>query len=174
MTNGSIMSRSGCVERIEILPDGTIPQVEMTSLGFEVSLDPFIITPADTACVLKGGCLITERSIFDRYITGITDGCVMGWKYFDFGNDPGPFSMKLKLRGCGCKGRIDVFLDSDEGESVGSGVFGAGDGITDIKLPAIKGRHAVYLKARAGYEGWSADMFKGRQLFELTELVFVR
>ena len=28
MTNGTIMSRRGCVERIEILPDGTIPQVE--------------------------------------------------------------------------------------------------------------------------------------------------
>ncbi|MGN1120012.1 MAG: family 43 glycosylhydrolase, partial [Oscillospiraceae bacterium] len=33
MTNGTIMSRRGCVERIEILPDGTIPQVEMASLG---------------------------------------------------------------------------------------------------------------------------------------------
>ena len=35
MTNGTIMSRRGCVERIEILPDGTIPQVEMPYLGYE-------------------------------------------------------------------------------------------------------------------------------------------
>lgn len=27
MTNGTIMSRRGCVERIEIFPDGFIPQV---------------------------------------------------------------------------------------------------------------------------------------------------
>ena len=53
MTNGSIMSRRGCVERIEILEDGTIPTVEMTSLGFEESLNPYEATAADTACVLK-------------------------------------------------------------------------------------------------------------------------
>lgn len=41
MTNSSIMSRRGCVERIEILEDGTIPPVEMTSLGFEESLNPY-------------------------------------------------------------------------------------------------------------------------------------
>ena len=35
MTNNTIMSRRGCVEKIEILPDGTIPTVETTSLGFE-------------------------------------------------------------------------------------------------------------------------------------------
>ena len=31
MTNGSVMSRRASVEKIEILPDGTIPPVEMTS-----------------------------------------------------------------------------------------------------------------------------------------------
>ncbi len=36
MTNGTIMSRRACVEKIELLPDGTIPQVEMTSIGFEI------------------------------------------------------------------------------------------------------------------------------------------
>ena len=47
MTNGTIMSRRGCAEKITILPDGTIPTVEMTSLGFEDSLDPYRITPAE-------------------------------------------------------------------------------------------------------------------------------
>jgi len=55
MTNNSIMSRRGCVEKIEILPDGTIPTVEMTSLGFEDSLLPYRITPAEIACVIKNG-----------------------------------------------------------------------------------------------------------------------
>ena len=53
MTNGTVMSRRACVEKIEILPDGTIPPVEMTSLGFEDSLDPYRITEAEIACVLK-------------------------------------------------------------------------------------------------------------------------
>lgn len=174
MTNGTIMSRRGCVERIEILPDGTIPQVEMTSLGFEESLDPFIPTKADSACVLKGGCFITELDIFDRVITNIENGAVMGWKYYDFGQDDDPLSIKLRLRGAGCKGVIRIFVDSDEGEPVGEAAFSEGGGIISAKLPAIKGRHAVYLKAVSCYEGWAADMFKGRKLFELEEFVFVR
>lgn len=106
MTNGTIMSRRGCVERIEILPDGTIPQVEMTSLGFEESLNPYDFTQADTACVLKGGCYITETSVFERPIVNVTDGCVMGWKYFDFGEDFASKTMqiRLKLRGTGSRG----------------------------------------------------------------------
>ena len=66
MTNGTIMSRRGCVEKIEILPDGTIPPVEMTSLGFEDSLNPYELTPADTACVLKGSeqLMISEIDAF--------------------------------------------------------------------------------------------------------------
>lgn len=174
MTNGTIMSRRGCVERIRILPDGTIPQVEMTSLGFEESLDPFIPTKADTACVLKGGCFITELNIFDRIVTGITDGAVMGWKYYDFGGDSDPWSLKIKIRGTGCRGTISVYLDSDEGEPAGEASFTENGGIISVKLPEIKGRHAVYLKAKSGYEGWAAEMFKGRMLFDLEEFVFVR
>ena len=174
MTNGTIMSRRGCVERIRILHDGTIPQVEMTSLGFEESLDPFIPTKADTACVLKGGCFITELNIFDRIVTGITDGAVMGWKYYDFGSDSDPWSLKIKIRGTGCRGTISVYLDSDEGEPAGEASFTENGGIISVKLPEIKGRHAVYLKAKSGYEGWAAEMFKGRMLFDLEEFVFVR
>ena len=103
MSNGSIMSRRACVEKIEILPDGTIPQVEMTSLGFEDYLNPYKITMADTACVLLNGGMITEIDEFERIITKITDGTVMGWKYFEFGQDTGSEAVvKLKVRGCGC------------------------------------------------------------------------
>ena len=174
MTNGTIMSRRGCVEKIEILPDGTIPQVEMTSLGFEESLNPFAVTKADTACVLKGGCFITELNIFDRVITDIRKGAVMGWKYFDFGSDSDPFSIKLKIRGTGCRGVIQVLLDSDEGEPIGEAEFTENGGVISAKLPAITGRHAVYLRAESVYQDWGADMFKDRRLFELEEFVFAR
>lgn len=87
MTNGTIMSRRGCVERIEFESDGTIKPVEMTSLGFEESLSPYRITPADAACVIKGGtAMVTEKNVFERVVTGITDGTVLGYKYFDFGD----------------------------------------------------------------------------------------
>lgn len=175
MTNGSIMSRRGCVEKIEILPDGTIPQVEMTSLGFEDYLNPFEITAADTACVLNGGCFITEKSVFERVITGITDGSIMGWKYYEFGENSGSDTLiKINIRGCGCKGKITAFIDGPDGDKIGSVDFGMNDAILTMPVKKLSGRHSLYLKAEAGYEGWAADMFKGRQLFELISFVFIR
>ena len=81
------MSRRGCVEKIEILADGTIPTVEMTSLGFEDALSPYKVTPADIACVLKGEAFITEHNPFERVITNIKEGTVIGYKYYEFGDD---------------------------------------------------------------------------------------
>ena len=45
--------------------------------------------------MLKGGALIAERTPFERVITNIQDGCVMGYKYFDFGADYGSKTMQL-------------------------------------------------------------------------------
>lgn len=175
MTNGSIMSRRACVEKIEILPDGTIPQVEMTSLGFEDYLNPFKVTFADTACVLIGDCFITEKSVFERVVTGVTDGAVMGWKYYDFSESSGSETLlKININGCGCKGKIRAFLDAPDGEEIGFVDFGMNDAVLTMPVKEICGRHALYLKAEAGYEGWAADMFKGRQLFELKSFVFIR
>lgn len=176
MTNGTIMSRRGCVERIEILPDGTIPQVEMTSLGFEESLNPYDFTQADTACVLKGGCYITETSVFERPIVNVTDGCVMGWKYFDFGEDFASKTMqiRLKLRGTGSRGRVHVRLDSEDGEELGTVDFAEDSGTAGARIKAATGRHAVFLVAESGYEGWFAGEMKGRQLFVLDGFVIMK
>lgn len=176
MTNGTIMSRRGCVERIEILPDGTIPQVEMTSLGFEESLNPYDFTPADTACVLKGGCYIMETSVFERPIVNVTDGCVMGWKYFDFGEDFASKTMqiRLKLRGTGSRGRVHVRLDSEDGEELGTVDFAEDSGTAGARIKAATGRHAVFLVAESGYEGWFAGEMKGRQLFMLDGFVIMK
>ena len=176
MTNGTIMSRRGCVERIEILPDGTIPQVEMTSLGFEESLNPYDFTQADTACVLKGGCYITETSVFERPIVNVTDGCVMGWKYFDFGEDFASKTMqiRLKLRGTGSRGRVHVRLDSEDGEELGTVDFAEDSGTAGARIKAATGRHAVFLVAESGYEGWFAGERKGRQLFMLDGFVIMK
>ena len=176
MTNGTIMSRRGCVERIEILPDGTIPQVEMTSLGFEESLNPYDFTQADTACVLKGGCYITETSVFERPIVNVTDGCVMGWKYFDFGEDFASKTMqiRLKLRGTGSRGRVHVRLDSEDGEEHGTVDFAEDSGTAGARIKAATGRHAVFLVAESGYEGWFAGEMKGRQLFMLDGFVIMK
>ncbi len=176
MTNGTIMSRRGCVERIEILPDGTIPQVEMTSLGFESYLNPYKPTAAETACVLKGGCFITELNIFERVVTNLTDGAVMGWKYYDFGEDDSSKTMqiRLKVRGMGSKGRLHILIDSEDGAEIGVVDFGENDGVIGGRVKAVTGRHALYIRVETGYTGWFADEMKGRQLLQLSELVFIK
>lgn len=175
MTNGSIMSRRGCVEKIEILPDGTIPQVEMTSLGFEDYLNPYKVTMSDTACVLKNGGLITEKDEMERVITNIVDGTIMGWKYFDFGEGSGSDTvLKLKVKGCGCKGKIRAFIDYPNGKEIGSVDFGMADAVLVMPVIDINGKHSLYLKAEDGYNGWAASMFTGRHLFELVSFVFIR
>lgn len=175
MTNGTIMSRRGCVERIEILPDGTIPQVEMTSLGFAESLNPFEITPGEIACALMGGATIAERDLFTRTIVNIKEDAIIGWKYFDFG---GPCNsatkLALKLRGCGCIGKFHVLLDSADGEEIGCIEFGVGDGVYKGEIKAPTGRHAIYLKAEGIYKDWIKDMMGARALCELESIVFLR
>ena len=177
MTNHSITSRRACVERITILPDGTIPPVEMTSLGFEDALNPYQVTPAEIACVLRGGCFITEKDIFTRVITEITDGCVMGYKYFDFGDDftGDGLTLALKIRGMGMNSVLRVRLDDPEnGPEIGVCAIGTGDGVYRMKTAPVTGRHALYLTAEQTTEGWMRRFFDGRRLFELESFVFMK
>ena len=118
MTNNSVFSRRACVEKVQILPDGSIPTVEMTSLGFEESLSPYKPVKAEIACVLIGGCFVTEKDLFRRVVTQITDGCIIGYKYFDFGEDYSTKTMELavKISGMGCKGKLHVLIDGTETE----------------------------------------------------------
>lgn len=185
MTNNTIMSRRACVEKITIMPDGTIPTVEMTSLGFEDALLPYRETPADIACVLKGGAFVTEKSVFERVITGITEGCVIGYKYFDFGQDYSSKTMEFAamVAGCGCESTLHIHIDSEEGEEIGSCVIGSGSGVVHTIVKNVTGRHAVFFRVSTGYHGnldggessdWTAGFFAGRMLFELKSFVFMK
>ena len=177
MTNHSIMSRRACVEKISFLPDGTIPPVEMTSLGFEESLNPYQITPAEIACVLRGGCFVTEKDLMTRVITEITDGCVMGYKYFDFGQDHtgDGLTLALQVKGMGVRCRVRVRLDDPEnGPVTGVCEIGTGDGIYRVKTAPVAGRHALYLIAENKVDSWTGQFFTGRKLFELQSFVFLK
>lgn len=176
MTNNTITSRRACVEKIEILPDGTIPQVEMTSLGFENALNPYKITSADIACVLKGGCFITEHTVFERVITNITNKCVIGYKYYDFGEDFSSKTMELsfKVKGTGCSSTIKVFIDGEEGTQIGTCKIGSGSGVYNCIVDNVTGRHAVYFVVEHNYGGWYVEVFENRNLFELESFVFIK
>jgi len=177
MTNGTIMSRRGCVEKITLLPDGSFPQVEMTSLGFEDSLSPYQTTPADLACVLKGGCMITEKNVFTRVITHITQDTIIGYRYFDFGDDFGSKTMEFhaNIVGQGCNSLIKLVIDEPEhGEEIGRLEIGADTGVYRCVVNKVTGRHALYIKIEDKFGGWFKDMAKGRHLFELISFVFTK
>ncbi|MGN0647583.1 MAG: family 43 glycosylhydrolase [Oscillospiraceae bacterium] len=176
MTNGTITSRRACVERVEILPDGTIPEVEMTSLGFETALNPYRITPADIACVLKNGCFVTEKDVFTRCITAIRKGAVIGYKYFDFGDDftGDLMTFAVQVSGSGCKAEIHIRIDGEDGEEIGVCETDTHDGTYQTKVKPVTGRHSVYLVMEHGYHGWASNAFDARQLFDLQAFVFMK
>lgn len=177
MTNGTITSRRGCVEKIEILPDGTIPTVEMTSLGFENSLSPYQQTPADIACVLKGGAMITEKNVFERVITNIKDGCVIGYKYFDFGSDYSSKTMQFAVHilGCGCNCVMHILLDNENGKEIGTCNIGSDDAVIISRIAKVTGRHALFFKISTDYPSdWTGELLRERCLFELKSFVFLK
>lgn len=146
MTNGTCFSRQACVERIEIRPDGTIPPVEMTSLGFSDSLNPYEPTPAHRACVLRSGGRVKHLNALHTVLDELRDGTVAGYKYFDFGADFTATHMELllELRGLGESGRITVHLDDAANAPIGEGCFTGDDQLLRVKLPCVTGRHALY------------------------------
>lgn len=161
MTNKSVFSRRACVERIEIEADGSIKQVEQTSLGFEKSLDPYKFTPADIACVFRGGSYVTELNKRTHPVMGNKNDCVVGYKYFDFGDTilPGQKSiLTLQLRDAETAGKIEVWLGDpkDKGEKIGDvsvGKQSLGEGAwREVTIPVrnISGRHAVFVKFAGG------------------------
>lgn len=130
-TNRTQFSRQACAEKIEILPDGSIPQVEMTSCGLnEGALAGAGEYSAGIACNLSGRngtSLSVLPQMEDRYpyltqegedgdpraflyIKNITDGSRAGYKYFSF---TGRTQISMTVRGK-AKGRFLIL--SDEGE----------------------------------------------------------
>lgn len=125
-TNGTNFSRQGCIEPIEILSDGTIPQVEMTSCGVnDGALEGAGEYPAYLACNLfcKEEAMYTgapgewmdcrfpkitqdgrdgEEEI--GYIANLRDHATAGFKYFDC---RGITRIKIKVRGY-CRGHFEV------------------------------------------------------------------
>lgn len=98
LTHKSDYSRQACAQKIQILPDGTIPQVEMTSCGFDQTyLTAEGEYPAVIACNITNGHMPHgSNRIFeehfpnvthdgeDRYIGEIADGTLVGYKYFTY------------------------------------------------------------------------------------------
>ncbi|MRH43564.1 family 43 glycosylhydrolase [Aquibacillus halophilus] len=133
-TNGSNFSRQGCIEPIEFLGDGSIPQVEMTSCGSNGGpLAGRGEYPAYLACNLfcRDEAMYTGDLWMDSqfpkitqdgkdgdeeigFIANMTDSATAGFKYFDC---KGITKVKIKVRGY-CNGAFEV-KTSWNGETLG-------------------------------------------------------
>lgn len=122
-THSSAFSRQACAEPIEIMSDGSIPQVEMTSCGLNGNpLKAEGEYPSIICCNLTNGNMphITNRKIEadipyithdkdERFITNIKDGTRIGYKYFDFNGN-----YKLTVSWRGDSGVFEIYNDTDK------------------------------------------------------------
>ncbi len=168
-TNGTGYCRQGCIEKIRILEDGSIPQVEMTSCG-SVPLPGEGEYPGYIACSIfrkeneiqnAGGAWMDGR--FPKitqdgrdgdeetgYVCNLNDGWTAGFKYFDC---RGVKALSVRTRGNGV-GDITLRLTWD-GEVIARIPVRATNVWTDSGKIAVEipdGVQAIYL----GFEGFRA------------------
>ena len=112
----------------------------------------------------------------DRFIGEIEHGTLIGYKYFDFGIDNGNGRMFFcaDIKGMGADCTVHIRIDGEDGEEIGSFKVGHADGVYKTEVKAVSGRHSLFLTVEAPYEGWTADFFKDRPLFELKKFVFTK
>lgn len=109
-------------------------------------------------------------------VTGIKDGAVIGYKYYDFGLDNGNGRMYFSadITGLGTDCNVHIRIDSEDGEEIGSFKVGHGNGVYKTEVKPVSDRHAVFLTVDTDYTGWTAAYFKERPLFELKRFVFTK
>jgi len=178
-TNGDSYSRQGCLEPIEILPDGTIPQVEMTSCGPNgAPLRGEGYYPGYLACNIY--CQYEGRESVDMivpskhldgrfpyitqdepdgvecigYVSNLDEGAGIGFKYFDC---CGTVLASIETRGW-CSGEFVVKTGYDA-EPIGTIPVNKSNEwkvyTADIAIP--DGVQALYFEFR----GTGAVSFKG-------------
>ncbi|MCL1842956.1 MAG: family 43 glycosylhydrolase [Defluviitaleaceae bacterium] len=159
MTNATWFSRQACIERVEIKPDGSIEQVEMTSQGANATpLEGRGKYPAIIACNLwsdaeaEKPARITQDGLNDGdeslcFISEITDGTTIGIKYFHF---IGTKKITLTTRAYG-RGNFEI-RTAPGGEIYGIVPIVSANVPTEfsaeINIP--DGIHALYLTYKGG------------------------
>ncbi|MCF8364415.1 MAG: family 43 glycosylhydrolase [Bacteroidales bacterium] len=95
-THGCNKLRKACVEPITILPDGSIPEVEMTSQGAGPPLKATVQIEAEWACILNGNLRIEQFEPDNEQLTKIFSGDKAAWKYIDFGDGVDSITIRIK------------------------------------------------------------------------------
>lgn len=160
-TNGTWYSRQGCAEKLEILADGSIPQVEITSCGLNGGpLAGKGEYPAYLACNLfynKPSAYIGDahapKVMQDGrdgdeelgYVANITDSATAGFKYFDC---KGIKEIKIWVRGYG-SGTFEIKTSWD-GEVLGTATVENANVWEEYSIPVNipDGKQAIYITYR--------------------------
>ncbi|HZJ82224.1 MAG TPA: family 43 glycosylhydrolase [Clostridia bacterium] len=184
-TNGTNYSRQVCAERIDVLEDGTIPQVELTSCGLNDG--PLVGNgeyPTYIACNLfcrdenkytggMGGNGFWMDSQYPRlmqdgrdgdeeigYIFNMTDSATAGFKYFQ--NNETRIT-KIKVLGY-ASGIFEVKTEWD-GKVLGTIPVGHNShwNELDCDIPLPNGVHALYITYKgSGFVGLASFTLKGQ------------
>jgi hypothetical protein len=80
-SRGVQQHRRLCIEKIEILPDGTIPEVRMTSQGAGDPFAPGEAIMGYQACEVHGGCYIDLDDEYEEALTHLDAGCKAVFRY---------------------------------------------------------------------------------------------
>ncbi len=121
LSNNSDYSRQACAEEIEIRPDGSIPQVGITSCGLNGGPLQGGVYPAVCCCNLTNGHMshgsnsnrkrrepcVTSRD-GEHFVGGIENGTRIVYKYFSLG---GEGTLALTARGAGGVFRTNLGTD---------------------------------------------------------------
>jgi hypothetical protein len=155
-TNNTDFSRQACAEPIEILADGNIPQVEITTQGAGEPIKAVGVLEAARCCNL-----ITKKPVRlgigraqkrtridddgkDVFVADIDDGTELGYKYLSFTN--------VKKISFTCRGRESVIEILINGERQKCGEIKTQNTETwqsfsaEVDIP--DGTHALYLKIK--------------------------
>lgn len=172
LTHKSDYSRQACAERIEIEKDGSIKQVPVTSCGLNGgALAAEGSYPAVIACNITNGDMphgtnrVYTHSFPNvnhdeggRFIAEISDGTLVGYKYFDF---KGGERLTVKTRGTG-EGSFEI---SDEsGKILGKIEIAPTEKWSEASsaLDVSEGVHSLFLT------------YKGSETVALSEIAFDR
>ncbi len=158
LTHKSDYSRQACAERIEILPDGSIPQVGVTSCGLNGEpLRAEGIYPAVIACHITNGHMPHgSNQIFtehfphvaheenQRFIAEISDGTLIGYQYFHF---PDHITCSLKYQSTG-EGCFRVYTDLQKKQYCGEFPISINSDWTETQaaLTMLSGNRSFYLE----------------------------
>lgn len=173
-TNNTDFSRQACAEPITILPDGSIPQVEVTTQGIPGRPIPAKgCFPAAYACNLTTGKnmklgrgrpqtrpRITEQA-GSVYIADMADGTELGFKYFDFHH--------IAAFGVTCRGSGTGILEvRTEEQRLGEIRIKPSENWREhtVRIPLPEGVHGLFLRYRgAGKLDLSELKFETERVF---------